>query len=676
MPKTYLTTPIYYVNDLPHIGHIYSTLVVDTVARYRRLMGDDVYFLTGTDEHGQKIERAAEEQGVKPIELADRVVARYFELWDQLELTHSDFIRTSQPRHAQGVRAIIERLIEKGDLYVDRHEGWYCVKCEMFYTEKELDDEMRCPIHGTVCEWKQEDNIFFRLSAYQDRLLELYDRVEPFVRPASRLNEVRNFVAQGLKDLSVSRTTVDWGVPFPQHEGHTVYVWLDALVNYISALGFGGEETGLYEKFWRDPDAGKVHVVGKDILRFHAVYWPAFLMAADLPLPTSIWAHGWWLQDSKKMSKSTGNIVNPDHLLQDFGHDPLRFYLLREMAFGQDASFSDEAFIERYNSQLANDLGNSVSRLVTLSRRAFDGHLPPTPGTDLKESAEAAVADYRRHMDNWAFHEALQSLWKLLQEVSQYLVRHEPWKKLKNPDLKDEVSQVLWCGLEAVRIAASALLPILPNKAPAVLRSIGAPVPGSLEDSLAWGGLPSGAPLGAVEPLFPRIDKAKFFGANAEGGQDSKDKGQAKKGKRVDAAQDAPKDAAKNAPKGDAPKKAAKPDPDAAGPLPKIDIGQFFDVELRVAEIKEAEAVKKSNKLLKLTVDAGDDDGLRTVVAGIAKQYAPEDLVGRLIVVVANLKPAKLMGIESNGMVLAASADGKPILLSPEAPVPVGTRVR
>ncbi|MEO1370707.1 MAG: methionine--tRNA ligase subunit beta, partial [Acidobacteriota bacterium] len=336
-------------------------------------------------------------------------------------------------------------------------------------------------------------------------------------------------------------------------------------------------------------------------------------------------------------------------------------------------SFSDEAFIERYNTQLANDLGNSVSRLVTLSRRAFDGHLPPTPGDDLKAAAETAVADYRRHMDQWAFHEALQSIWKLLQEVSQYLVKNEPWKKLKDPDAKGEVSRVLWCGLEAVRIAASALLPVLPNKAPAVLRSIGAPVPTELERSLGWGGLPSGAELGAVEPLFPRIDKTQYFDADGQtkggGAAKAQKSKKAQKGKPMDAESAAEK-------KPDAAKKAAKPDPDAAGPLPKIDINHFFDVELRVAEVKEAEPVKKSNKLLKLTVDAGDEDGPRTVVAGIAKQYAPEDLVGKLIVVVANLKPAKLMGIESNGMVLAASADGKPILLSPEQPAPVGTRVR
>ena len=667
MKHTYLTTPIYYVNDNPHIGHIFSTLVVDTVARYRRLMGDDVYFLTGTDEHGQKIERAAEEQGIQPIELADRVVARYYELWKELELTHDDFIRTTEARHRTGVHEIVRRIAEAGDFYVDRHEGWYCVRCETFYTEKELTGDKLCPIHETPCEWKEEENVFFRLSAYQDRLLELYEKNPHFVRPATRLNEVRQFVAQGLRDLSVSRTTVNWGIDFPGHENHTVYVWLDALTNYVTALGFGADETANYDRLWvDDEDHARIHVVGKDILRFHAVYWPAFLMSAGLPLPSTVWAHGWWLKDDKKLSKSTGNIVNPDHLIKEFGHDPLRFYLLREMAFGQDASFSDEGFVERYNGQLANDLGNSVSRLVTLSRRAFDDHLPPTPGDDLRASAEKVVADYRRHMDNWAFHEALQSVWKLLHEVSQYLVKNEPWKKMKDPDAKDEVSRVLWCGLEAVRIAASALLPVLPNKAPAVLRSIGAAVPDNLTDALEWGGLPSGAPLGAVEPLFPRIDKKKYF-ADLEG--DSEGAGPAdKKPAKAD------KKAAQKGEKKKADKKK-KADPDAAGPLPKIDIGQFFDVELRVAEVKAAEPVPKSNKLLKLTVDLGEEEP-RTVLAGIAKQYAPEDLVGTQVVVVANLKPAKLMGIESNGMVLAASEDGKPILLSPREVVPVGTRAR
>ncbi|MCG8460736.1 MAG: methionine--tRNA ligase, partial [Holophagales bacterium] len=436
MSHFYITTPIYYVNDLPHIGHIYSTLVAATVARYRRLCGDRAYSLTGTDEQGQKIERAAAEQGIPPIALGDRVVSRYHELWAELGVTHDDFLRTSEERHHRGVREVVRRMAEQGDLYVGRHEGWYCVRCEAFYTDKELLDGNLCPEHETTCEKSSEENLFFRLSKYQQPLLELYERNPHFVRPESRLNEVRSFVAQGLDDLSVSRTTVSWGVPFPGHQGHTVYVWLDALVNYISALGFGAEDGpvttgkdaagqdaagqdaaghgaashGLYADFWAH-GGQKVHLVGKDILRFHAVFWPAFLLSAELPLPDTVWAHGWWLRDSKKMSKSTGNVVRPDHLVRDFGSDALRFHLLREMVFGQDATFSDEAFVDRYNSDLANDLGNTVSRLTTLSRRAFDGHLPPQAGDALREAAERAVVEYRKQMDELAFHRALEALW-------------------------------------------------------------------------------------------------------------------------------------------------------------------------------------------------------------------------------------------------------------------------
>ncbi|MEM6795713.1 MAG: methionine--tRNA ligase [Acidobacteriota bacterium] len=664
MSHLFLSTPIYYVNDLPHIGHIYTTLVVDAVARYRRMMGDEVFFVTGTDEHGQKIERAAAEQGVAPIALADRVVERYGELWNELQLTHNDFIRTSESRHHSGVQALIRKIAEAGDFYVDRHEGWYCYRCEAFYTEKELIGDKLCPIHETKCEWKQEENVFFRLSAYQDRLLDLYDSNPHFVRPKSRLNEVRQFVADGLKDLSVSRTSVDWGVPFPGHDGHTVYVWLDALTNYISALGFGQDSSELYDSFWSGDDATRVHLVGKDILRFHAVYWPAFLMSAGLPVPDTVWAHGWWLKDKKKVSKSKGNMVRPDYLVQDFGHDALRFFLLREMSFGQDSSYSDESFVERYNSELANELGNTVSRLVTLSRRAFSDRLPPIPGDQLREAAELAVGEYFRHMDDWAFHDALRALWKLLQETSQFLVRHEPWKKMKDESAKDEVSQVLWSSLEAVRIVACGLLPILPNKAPAVLRSIGADSePDDFKASLAWGGLPTSAPLGAVEPLFPRIDKAAYLKDASPAEEDTVDE-------KTTAEE---KSAAPAAPK---PKKpAAKPDPDAAEALPKIAIDQFFEVELRVAEVVAAEPVKKSNKLLKLTVDLAEGEP-RTVVAGIAKQYDPEDLVGTSVIVVANLNPAKLMGVESNGMVLAASEGGKPVLVRPEQGVAAGTRVR
>ena len=649
MSRFYLTTPIYYVNDHPHIGHIYTTLVADTVARYRRLCGDEVYFLTGTDEHGQNIERAAEKRGITPQALADEVVARYHELWQVLPMTHDDFIRTTEPRHHAGVREIIRRIAENGDFYLDHHEGWYCSSCETYYTEKELEGE-DCPIHGRPAERRSEENLFFRLSKYQDQLLELYD--QGFVSPESRLNEVRNFVASGLRDLSISRTNLAWGIPFPEHEGHTVYVWLDALTNYISALGFGQEESGdLYQRFWEGGET-RLHLVGKDILRFHAVYWPAFLLAAGLPLPTKVWAHGWWLRDDQKISKSVGNIVRPDDLVEKFGPDSLRFFLLREMAFGQDAQFSDEAFIDRYNSDLANDLGNTVSRLTTLSRRAFDGHLPPQAGDALRGAAERAVAEYRKQMDELAFHRALEALWKLISETSQYLNEKQPWKAMKDPAQLDEVSEVLWSGFEVCRIVAQALLPILPQKAPEVLAALRSE-PASDFSALEWGGLATGAELPGVNPIFPRIDKKAYLADALEAPGETP----SKKEKKVT---EEAKDKAPEAPAED----------------PRIPIDQFMAVDLRAGTVEAAEAVPKSNKLLKLTIDLAEPDGPRTVVAGIAKAYEPESLVGKQVVVVANLKPAKLMGIQSNGMVLAASDDGNPVVLHPGSPVPNGTRVR
>jgi methionyl-tRNA synthetase len=642
MSTFYLTTPIYYVNALPHIGHIFTTTVGDTLARYLRLAGQDVYFLTGTDEHGQNIERAARAEGIEPIALADRVVAKYRELRDRLEFSYDDFIRTTEKRHAEGVFEIIRRIEAAGDLYTARHEGWYCPPCETFYTEKELGPEKTCPVHGTPVEWKSEENVFFRLSKYQQPLLELYASHPEFVRPESRLNEVRSFVEAGLRDLSVSRANLEWGIPFPGRPGQTIYVWLDALTNYISALGFGAADGGLYQKFWEHGDV-RLHLVGKDILRFHAVYWPAFLMSAGLPLPTVVWAHGWWQRDGRKVSKSAGNLVRPDELIDRFGSDSVRYFLLREMVFGQDANFSDEGFVDRYNSDLANDLGNTVSRLVTLSRKAFDGRTPPNACSDneLAPVAKKAVEDYRTAMEDLAFSRAIESLWRLLAETNQYIVSREPWKLIKTEGPTPKLARILWIGLEAVRIVATGLLPVMPRMAPQVLAAIGVTTPPDSLDSLRWGGLPTEAEIPAPAPLFPRIDKEAYLGeAQTQKAQE--------KTKTMET---------------------------AAAEKSLISIDQFFQAELKVATILAAEPVPKSNKLLKLTADVGEGSP-RTIVAGIALAYKPEDLVGKQVVVAANLQPAKLMGVESQGMVLAASVDGKPVLLHPEAPVPNGTRVK
>ncbi len=642
MSTYYITTPIYYVNALPHIGHIFTTTVGDTLARYLRMAGQDVYFLTGTDEHGQNIERAAKSEGIAPIALADRVVAKYRELRDRMEFSYDDFLRTTEPRHQQGVYEIVRRIEAAGDLYSAPHEGWYCPPCETFYTEKELGPEKTCPVHGSAVEWKSEENIFFRLSKYQQPLLDLYARHPEFVRPESRLNEVRSFVESGLRDLSVSRANVDWAIPFPGRPGQTIYVWLDALTNYLSALGFGQENGELYRKFWENGDI-RLQLVGKDILRFHAVYWPAFLMSAGLPLPTTVWAHGWWQRDGKKVSKSAGNIVRPDDLIDRFGSDSVRYFLLREMVLGQDANFSDEAFVDRYNSDLANDLGNTVSRLVTLSRSAFNGMTPPEVCSDnpLASVAAQVAQDYRVAMEDLAFSRALESLWRLLAETNQYIVAKAPWKILKEEGGSPRLSRILWNGLEAVRIVATGLLPFMPRVAPQVLAAVGTAVPPTSLDAMKWGEserTPTDAILPEPAPLFPRIDKEAYLGKAQE------------KEKTMETTAAAPE-------------------------KPLVSIDQFFQAELKVATVVAAEPVPKSNKLLKLAVDVGEEKP-RTLVAGIALAYKPEDLVGRQVVIVANLQPAKLMGVESQGMVLAASLDGKPVLLNPDTQVPNGTRVK
>ncbi|MEZ5331374.1 MAG: methionine--tRNA ligase [Thermoanaerobaculia bacterium] len=638
MKPFYVTTPIYYVNGLPHIGHTYTTIVCDAIARYRRLEGRPVRFLTGTDEHGQKIERAAAEEGIEPQALADRIAASFAGLWTRLGISNDDFIRTTEARHETGVREIIRRIEAAGDLYVGKHEGWYCVACETFYTEKELGPEHTCPDHGTPTEWRSEENVFFRLSKYQDRLLAWYRDHPEAVRPETRRNEVVSFVEGGLRDLSVSRADLAWGIPFPERQGQTIYVWLDALTNYISALGFGREDDALYRRFWDAPEATRLHLVGKDILRFHAVYWPAFLMSAGLPLPTTVWVHGWWLRDARKVSKSGGNIVRLDHLVERFGADPVRYFLLREMAFGQDAQYSDEAFVERFNGELANGLGNTLSRVATLSRKAFDGKTPPVACDEnpLVASAASAVEEYRRSMETLAFHGALAALWRLLADANQYLVEREPWKMVREEGASEELSRVLWNGLEAVRIVGTALLPVMPELAAEVLRGVGiAEIPESL-DALAWGGTPTDAPLPDPPGLFPRIDKDAYLADIAPG--------------------DAPADTH---------------DEDDG----MITIDRFFETQLKVGTILTAEPVPKTDKLLKLTVDVGEPEP-RTLVAGIAAAYTPEEVIGRQVAVVANLQPATIRGVQSQGMVLAASVDGKPVLLHPGTEVPPGTTVR
>jgi methionyl-tRNA synthetase len=682
MARKYLTTPIYYVNDRPHIGHLYTTVIADALARFQRMAGHDVRFLTGTDEHGQKLEKVAEAEGIRPIDVADKHVKTFQELWERFGISHDDFIRTSdKARHYPGVQEIIRRIAAAGDFETARHEGWYCVGCEAFYPEKDLVDG-NCPVHGYKPEWQSEENVFFRLDRYQDRLLTHYRKHPGFVFPPTRMNEVMSFVEGGLKPLSVSRSTVSWGIPFPGHPGHVVYVWLDALTNYISALGFGGSDDAAFQGFW--PTAvgdGReaIHLIGKDILRFHAVYWPAFLMSAGVPLPSRIVTHGWWLRDQKKMSKSVGNVVRPDELVESFGVDALRWHLIAEMTFGQDANFSDEAFLARYNADLANGLGNTLSRAVRMAANAFSGKTPSErcDDNDVKRAAQVAVASWRSAFESFRFNEAADAIRVLVTAIDGYIASHEPWKMVKKDGVTPKLHRIHFNALEGLRIAAGLLSPIAPKTAEEVLRRLGAPKAAAslaLAD-LEWGRLPLEAVLPISTPLFPRADPKVYF--------------ESKKGleKPLEAAvsdsnsSGAVPPAPANVPQKPAETAAASaPAVPAAPPIApeaaKITIDDFMKVDLRVGEVLTAERVEKSKKLMKMSIRIGEE--VRTVVGGIATAYTPEQLIGRKVVVVANLAPAKLMGIESNGMVLAASlpGSGEPSLLSVDLTVPSGTKVK
>jgi len=662
MKPFYITTAIHYVNDLPHIGHIYETIAADVIARYRRAAGDDVWFLTGTDEHGQKIERSAARQGVGPKELVDRVAGHYERVWKTLGISHDDFIRTTEERHRKGVYELIRRIRERNpdDLYVGAHSGWYCSNEEAFFPESQVRDG-KCE-NGHPVEWTTERNYFFRLSRYAGPLLEYYRQHSRFVQPQTRFNEVISFVESGLRDLSVSRTSVRWGIPFPDDPEHIVYVWLDALTNYISALGFGSEDDSLFRKYW----PADIHLIGKDIIRFHAVYWPAFLMAAGIPLPKMILSHGWWLRDSVKMSKSLGNVVRPDEIVERFGPDPFRYFLLREMVFGQDADYSDQAFLQRYNSDLANDLGNTLSRALKMSASYFDGKTPPLQcqDNDLQKSLAQHTADYKREMDQFAFQRALDAVWRYLVEINGYIVSREPWKMMKEKGADEALARVIWNTLEALRIVWVMMAPFMPQVARDAFSRLGFPHAEVTHDALSWGQLPTSAVLGATDAIFPRIDIAEYLGKGT--GLDDKAKPETST-EKPQAPREASAAAATSGPPAETTQAIA---PDAH----KVTIDQFFEIDLRVAEIVAAEKVEKSKKLIKLRVSTGDAE--RTLVAGIATKYTPEELVGRKVVIVANLQPAKLMGIESNGMVLAASIDGEPSLIAVDPSVPAGTKVK
>jgi len=659
--KFYVTTPIYYVNDVPHIGHAYTTVVSDVIARFHRMLGQDVFFLTGTDEHGQNVERAAQTKGLKPIQHADQMVERFRSLWRTLGIGHNDFIRTTEERHRRGVERLYQKIVAKGDVYKDAYKGWYCTSCESFYPESQIVDG-RCPDQGHKVDWTEEESYFFRLSKYQEPLLKHYADHPEFVFPESRRNEVVSFVSSGLKDLSISRSSFTWGIPLPNDPKHVFYVWFDALSNYITALGYGSDRKQ-YARYW----PADIHLVGKDILRFHAVYWPAFLMSADEPLPRRVVAHGWWLRDALKISKSRGGTVDPTPLVEAFGVDALRHFLLREMVFGQDASYSDEAFIDRVNTDLANDLGNLLSRTLKMIEDYCGGKIPKTDprfreDEQIKEAARDAVAGFVKDFEELEFSAGMARVWSFIGALNRFIVQNEPWKLSQDPGRRWALDSVLYTVAEGLRIVAILVAPIMPRSASEIWKrlGVGGDVSTASLQHVHWGELRPGHAIVRGEALFPRIDKAAYL-------KDAT--------LRKEPTMDAPRPVSPATPAAPAP--AAPGAPAAAGGTgsAEIAIDEFARVDLRTAKIVAAERVQGADKLLKLTVDIGA--GTRTIVAGIAARYAPETLVGRTIVVVANLKPAKLRGVVSQGMLLAASDDsGQPCILTTDQPVPPGWRVK
>jgi methionyl-tRNA synthetase len=640
MARYYLSTPIYYVNDIPHMGHAYTTIAADVVTRARRLAGHEAFFLTGTDEHGQNIERIAREKGIPEIQHCDNIASEFRSLWKSLDIEFDDFIRTTEERHRRGVLALWRRLTHaeapdgRKAVYLGKYAGWYCPRCEAFYTEDELKQPGNlCPDHERPCEWTEEENFFFRLSAYSDWLRGEIESGRIAIEPPGRRNEVLAVIREGLQDFSVSRARVKWGIPVPEQPDHVLYVWVDALSNYITALGFG-QEGASYEAHWVQADQ-RMHLIGKDIIRFHCLYWPALLKAASVPVPTRFFAQGWITKNGRKLSKSTGNVIDPVQLVSDHGPDAVRYFLLREGTYGQDWDFTDTAFVTRFNADLANDLGNVVSRTLTMVRNYCDGKVPPTNETWSEVPQGDLVFAKYEALD---FSGALAEIWAIVSVVNQEIVTFAPWVVAKDPSRRGELAAFLYRQLERLRHVAVFVYPVMPRAATRIFRMLGLGdhVPGP--EDRRGGLLLPGTPLGSIEPLFPRLEKEE---------------------KEIPVSETTP------------------PVPDPAAPAAvgdKIDIADFAKVELRVALVKEAERIAGSKKLIKLQVDLGTET--RQVVAGIAETYAPEALVGRKIVLVANLKPARLMGVESNGMVLAASLDGKAVLCTFDADVPPGTKIK
>jgi methionyl-tRNA synthetase len=693
--KFYITTPIYYVNARPHIGHTYTTVVCDAIARRQRMLGHDTYFLTGTDEHGQKIERSAAAAGQSPQQFTDQVSAEFRALWDRMGISYDKFIRTTSLEHTRGVQAMFTLLYDRGYIYKGSYAGQYCVFDELY-----ADDNAPgapCPVCGRITETVEEENYFFKLAAMTEPLLKLYEENPGLIYPETRRNEVISFLKSGLRDLSISRTTFTWGIPVPGDPAHVIYVWLDALCNYITAVGFGSplvHDQQRYQHYW----PANVHMIGKEIVRFHCVYWPAFLLAAGLPLPRQIVAHGWLLFEESKMSKSRGNIVRSETILGVLGADALRYFLMREIVFGQDGSFSFDALVQRFNSDLANGLGNLASRTLAMIQRYFDGEIPYPSATIAHTPAEAAIAtlaeetiaQYNRLFDAFQFSRALETLWSLLSAVDKYIVENQPWaiaeKALTEKALADggdaraRLATILYTSAEALRIITVLAHPIIPDSTAKIFTQLGlSDISKTDLNTLHWGQLNVGTRLARIEAVFPRADKSTIerMQQMEEERKSADDSASAVAASATQVAVEPA--AAPHSPQlataGNAAAPSIAPQP-AAPAAPYITIDDFAKVELRVGTVLTAEKVEKADKLLRLTVDIGTE--VRQIVAGIAKAYAPETLIGRKVVIVANLAPRKLRGIESQGMIVAASLgdEGQPALASFLEEVPNGARLK
>ncbi len=653
-PTFYVTTPIYYVNDVPHIGHAYTTVIADTLARFHRQAGREVFFLTGTDEHGQKIERAAAARGITPLQLANEVVGGMLDLWKALDISYDFFIRTTMPLHEKGVQVVFRRLLDKGDIYKGSYKGWYCVSDENFLTDDlalDADGQKTCPDCGKKCSIVEEACYFFRLSSYQKPLLDFYEKNPSFVRPPSRMNEVVSFVRQGLRDLSITRTTVKWGVPVPGDPAHTIYVWFDALLNYVTGAGFE-TDPARFAKFW----PADLHLIGKDILRFHAVFWPAFLLAAGFELPRCVFGHGWWLKDEAKMSKSRGNVLDPYPLIRVFGPDPLRYFLMREVPIGQDGNFSHEGFLHRVNSDLANDLGNLVHRTLTMAANYFQGLLPP-PADEaeadrrIREDFIRLRARVRGLYESYSLSRALEDIWSYITALNKYLAEQEPWKLAKEKDKAGRLARILFqasCGLRGI---SHLLYPVMPRSTEKIWNFLGESLsPQDVRyDDFDFFGLQSERPMKIPQPLFPRVDLKDFLAEEPRAATATTGADQEQRAKKTD------------------PEKKETT-------MDIVSFEEFKKMDLRVAHILKAERVAGTDKLLKLEVDIGTET--RTLVAGVGDVYKPEDLMGKKLAVIVNLKPAVIRGVESRGMILAAEWQGKAKIAFFDQDIPAGAKIK